>query len=100
MRQTRSGRFSMKGLLLAGGHGTRLRPLTYTGNKHMLLIANKPMLMYGFEHLRSVGIREIGIVLGPLHEGIRESFGDGSKFNVKITYIHPPHTNDITYAVQ
>jgi len=75
----------MKGLLLAGGHGTRLRPLTYTGNKHMLPIANKPMLMYGFEHLRSAGIREIGIVLGPLQEGIIESFGEGSKFNVNIT---------------
>ncbi|OLD04684.1 MAG: glucose-1-phosphate thymidylyltransferase [Crenarchaeota archaeon 13_1_40CM_3_53_5] len=89
----------MKGLLLAGGHGTRLRPLTYTGNKHMLPIANKPMLMYGFEHLRSVGIREIGIVLGPLHEGIRESFGDGSKFNVKITYIDQPDPKGIAHAV-
>ena len=75
----------MKGLLLAGGHGTRLRPLTYTGNKHMLPIANKPMLMYGFDQLRAAGIKEIGIVLGPLQEGILESFGDGSKFNVKIT---------------
>ena len=52
----------MKGLLLAGGHGTRLRPLTYTGNKHMLPIANKPMLFYGLEHLRDAGIKEIAIV--------------------------------------
>jgi glucose-1-phosphate thymidylyltransferase len=89
----------MKGLLLAGGHGTRLRPLTYTGNKHMLPIANKPMLMYGFEHLRSAGIGEIGIVLGPLQEGIIESFGDGSKFNVKITYIEQPDPKGIAHAV-
>ena len=89
----------MKGLLLAGGHGTRLRPLTYTGNKHMLPIANKPMLMYGFEHLRSAGIKEIGIVLGPLQEGIRESFGDGSKFNVRITYIEQPDPKGIAHAV-
>jgi len=89
----------MKGLLLAGGHGTRLRPLTYTGNKHMLPIANKPMLMYGFEHLRSAGIKEIGIVLGPLQEGIRESFGDGSKFNLKITYIDQPDPKGIAHAV-
>ena len=89
----------MKGLLLAGGHGTRLRPLTYTGNKHMLPIANRPMLMYGFEHLRSAGIREIGIVLGPLQEGIRESFGDGSKFSVKITYIEQPDPKGIAHAI-
>jgi len=89
----------MKGLLLAGGHGTRLRPLTYTGNKHMLPIANKPMLMYGFEHLRSAGIKEIGIVLGPLQEGIIDSFGDGSKFNVRITYIEQPDPRGIAHAV-
>jgi len=47
----------MKGLLLAGGHGTRLRPLTDTGSKHMLPIANKPMLLYGFEHLCNAGIK-------------------------------------------
>jgi len=85
--------------LLAGGHGTRLRPLTYTGNKHMLPIANKPMLMYGFEHLRSAGIKEIGIVLGPLQEGIIDSFGDGSKFNVRITYIEQPDPRGIAHAV-
>ncbi len=89
----------MKGLLLAGGHGTRLRPLTYTGNKHMLPIANKPMLMYGFDQLRAAGIKEIGIVLGPLQEGILESFGDGSKFNVKITYIDQPDPKGIAHAV-
>jgi glucose-1-phosphate thymidylyltransferase len=65
----------------------------------MLPIANKPMLMYGFEHLRSAGIREIGIVLGPLQEGIVESFGDGSKFGVKITYIEQPDPKGIAHAV-
>jgi glucose-1-phosphate thymidylyltransferase len=65
----------------------------------MLPIANKPMLMYGFEHLRSAGIKEIGIVLGPLQEGIRESFGDGSKLNVKITYIEQPDPKGIAHAV-
>src|SRR2546425_6644191 len=91
--------WKMKGLLLAGGHGTRLRPLTYTGNKHMLPMAKKPMLMYGIEHLRSAGIKEIGIVLGPLQEGIREYFGDGSKFNVRITYIEQPDPKGIAHAV-
>lgn len=89
----------VKGLLLAGGHGTRLRPLTYTGNKHMLPIANKPMIMYGFDQLRSSGIQEIGIVLGPLQEGIVESLGDGSKFGVRIRYIDQPDPRGIAHAV-
>jgi glucose-1-phosphate thymidylyltransferase len=58
----------MKALLLAGGHGTRLRPLTFTGNKHMLPIANKPMLSYGLEHIINAGITDVGIVLGPIKE--------------------------------
>lgn len=69
----------MKGLLLAGGHGTRLRPLTYTGNKHLLPIANKPMLLFGLEHLKSAGIKQVGIILGPIREGVVEIIGDGSK---------------------
>lgn len=85
--------------MLAGGHGTRLRPLTYTGNKHMLPIANKPMLMYGFDQLRSAGIEDIGIVLGPLQEGIVEALGDGSKFKVRITYIDQPDPRGIAHAV-
>ena len=79
----------MKGLLLAGGHGTRLRPLTITGNKHMLPIANKPMLLYGLEHLKNAGIEEIGIILGPIKEGVVETLGDGSKHGIDITYIGP-----------
>jgi len=90
----------MKGLLLAGGHGTRLRPLTYTGNKHMLPIANKPMLLYGLEHLRNAGIKDIGIVLGPVSEGVVEMLGDGSKFGVKLTYINQPEPKGLAHAVQ
>ena len=89
----------LKGLLLAGGHGTRLRPLTYTGNKHMLPIANKPMLMYGFDQMRSSGIKEIGVILGPLQEGIVDALGDGSRFGVKITYIDQPEPKGIAHAV-
>ena len=84
---------------MAGGHGTRLRPLTYTGNKHMLPIANKPMLMYGFDQLRASGIKEIGVILGPLQEGIVDALGDGSKFGVKITYIEQPDPKGIAHAV-
>ncbi|MEM2915392.1 MAG: glucose-1-phosphate thymidylyltransferase, partial [Candidatus Bathyarchaeia archaeon] len=89
----------MKGLLLAGGHGTRLRPLTYTGNKHMLPVANKPILLYGLEQLRDAGITEIGIILGPIKEGIEEAIGDGSKFGVKVTYINQPEPRGIAHAV-
>src|SRR3990172_4492635 len=93
------GNRPMTGLLLAGGHGTSLRPLTYTGNKHMLPIANKPMLMYGFDQMIAAGIREIGVVLGPLQEGIVEALGDGSRFGVKIQYLDQPDPKGIAHAV-
>ena len=89
----------MKGLLLAGGFGTRLRPLTFTGNKHMLPIANKPMLLYGLEHLKNAGITEIAIILGPIIEGVLEILGDGSKYGVKITYLDQPEPKGLAHAV-
>src|SRR5215472_15821945 len=89
----------LKGLLLTGGHGTRLRPLTYTGNKHMLPIANKPMLMYGFDQMRAAGVKEIGVVLGPIQEGIVEALGDGSEFGVAIHDLDQPEPKGITHAV-
>ncbi|MFQ5941267.1 MAG: glucose-1-phosphate thymidylyltransferase [Nitrososphaerales archaeon] len=89
----------MKGLLLAGGHGTRLRPLTFTGNKHMLPIANRPMLFYGLEHMIKAGIKEIGIILGPIKEGVMEAIGDGSKFGISVTYIDQPEPKGLAHAV-
>jgi glucose-1-phosphate thymidylyltransferase len=89
----------VKGLILAGGHGTRLRPLTFTGNKHMIPIANKPMLLYGLDHLSKAGIEEIGIILGPIREGVREIIGDGSKYGIKITYIDQPDPRGLAHAV-
>ena len=89
----------MKGLLLAGGFGTRLRPLTHTGNKHMLPVANKPILFYGVESIRDAGVKEIGIILGPMNETIKESIGDGSKFGVKVTYIDQPEPKGLAHAV-
>lgn len=89
----------MKGLLLAGGHGTRLRPLTYTGNKHMLPIGNKPMLFYGLEHLRDAGVKDVGIVLGPVKEGVMEAVGDGSKFGIDVTYIEQGEPKGLAHAV-
>jgi glucose-1-phosphate thymidylyltransferase len=89
----------MKGLILAGGHGTRLRPLTFTGNKHMIPIANKPMLLHGMDHLIDAGVKEIGIILGPIKEGVRDTVGNGSKFGVNITYIDQPDPKGLAHAV-
>ena len=90
----------MKGLLLAGGFGTRLRPLTYTGNKHLLPIANKPMLLYGLEHLKNAGIKEVAVILGPIKEGVSEVLGDGSSFGIEITYINQQEPQDDAHAVR
>jgi len=89
----------MRGLLLAGGHGTRLRPLTFTGNKHMLPIANKPMILYGLEHLIKAGVKDIGVILGPVKEGVIELLGDGSRFGAKISYIDQPEPRGLAHAV-
>lgn len=85
---------------MAGGHGTRLRPLTATGNKHMLPIANKPMLLYGLEQLRDAGIEELAIILGPIKEGVAETIGDGSRFGIKVTYLNQPEPRGLAHAVQ
>lgn len=89
----------MKGLVLAGGHGTRLRPLTFSGNKHMLPIANEPMLFYGLRHLAAAGISEVGIILGPLHEGIREAVGNGESLGLQVSYIYQGDPKGLAHAV-
>jgi len=89
----------MKGLILAGGHGTRLRPLTYTGNKHMIPIANEPMLFYGLRHLGAAGLKEVGIILGDAREGIEEAVGDGHAFGLRVTYIHQGAPKGLAHAV-
>ncbi len=90
----------MKGLLLAGGHGTRLRPLTFSGNKHMLPIANEPMLFYALRDLAAIGVREVAIVLGPLREGIREAVGDGRSFGLRVSYLLQEEPRGIADAVR
>lgn len=89
----------MKGLVLAGGHGTRLRPLTFTGNKHMLPVANQPILLYALQNLAEAGIRDVAVVLGPIYEGIPETLGDGRQLNLKIEYIHQGDPKGLAHAV-
>jgi len=90
----------MKGVVLSGGYGTRLRPLTHTGPKQLIPIANKPMLFYAIEDLRDAGVRDIAIILGTIcPEKVKEAIGDGSKLGVKITYIHQGEPKGIAHAV-
>ena len=77
----------MRGLILSGGEGTRLRPLTHTRAKQLVPIANKPVLFYGIEDMADAGITDIAIVVGDTHQEIREAVGDGSRFGVSVTYI-------------
>ena len=78
----------MKGIVLAGGLGTRLRPITHTGPKQLVPVANKPVIQYAIEDLRDAGITDIGVILGNLgRDDIQSFLGDGSEFGVEITYI-------------
>ena len=77
----------MKGLILSGGEGTRLRPLTHTRAKQLVPIANKPVLFYGIEDMAAAGITDIAIVVGDTHQEIRDAVGDGSRFGVSAAYI-------------
>ena len=90
----------MKGIILHGGHGTRLRPLTHTGPKQLLPIANKPMSEYCVEAIRNCGISEIAIIIGGIGSNkVKEYYGTGSKFNVNITYIEQDSPKGIAHAI-
>lgn len=90
----------MKGLILAGGNGTRLRPLTHTGPKQLIPIANKPNILYCLEDLRDAGITDIGIILGNnMPDMVRKLLKDGSDHGVRITYIEQGEPKGIAHAV-
>jgi len=99
MKSTTRDPIPMKGLILSGGQGTRLRPITFTQAKQLVPVANKPVLFYGIEALQEAGIEDIGIVVGDTKDEIIEAAGDGRQWGVKLTYIEQEAPLGLAHAV-
>jgi glucose-1-phosphate thymidylyltransferase len=89
----------LKGLVLSGGRGTRLRPITHTSAKQLVPVANKPVLYYGLEAMAEAGITEVGVIIAPeTGEEIRQAAGDGSRFGLELTYIEQDEPKGLAHA--
>ena len=89
----------MKAIVLAGGSGTRLRPITHTSAKQLVPVANKPVLFYGLEAIREAGITEVGIVVGDTEPAIQAAVGSGEAFGLRVTYIRQSAPLGLAHAV-
>lgn len=90
---------ALKGLVLSGGAGTRLRPITHTSAKQLVPVANKPVLFYGLEALRAAGVTDVGIVVGDTQAEIEAAVGDGSALGISVTYIRQQAPLGLAHAV-
>jgi glucose-1-phosphate thymidylyltransferase len=89
----------VKALVLSGGAGSRLRPITHTSAKQLVPVANKPVLFYGLEAIREAGITDVGIVVGETEPAIREAVGDGDAFGLDVTYLRQDEPRGLAHAV-
>ncbi|MHB9155754.1 MAG: glucose-1-phosphate thymidylyltransferase [Endomicrobiales bacterium] len=90
----------MKALVLAGGKGTRLRPITHTSAKQLVPVANKPILFYGMEAIAEAGIKEVGMIVGETKREIKTAVGDGSRWGLKVTYLEQEAPLGLAHAVK
>jgi glucose-1-phosphate thymidylyltransferase len=89
----------IRGLVLAGGTGTRLRPITHTSAKQLVPLANKPILFYGLESLARAGVNEVAMIVGDTREEVKAAVGDGSRFGMNVTYIHQEKPLGLAHCV-
>ena len=90
---------SLKGVIPAGGHGTRLRPITHTTQKQLIPIANKALIYYVIEDLVSVGVEEIAVIVGPNKEMVKECVGNGDRWDIRIDYVEQDHPRGLAHCV-